>query len=54
MNYRQAKEKAAAKGRKIKAIILAVVLFVAAGLCIFSAFYPASTWKYYVGLPDVP
>ena len=54
MNYRQEKEKAAAKGRKIKAIILAIVVFLTAGLCIFSAFYPASTWKYYVGLPDVP
>ncbi len=53
MNDRQEKEKAAAKGRKIKAIILAIVVFLMAGLCIFSAFYPASTWKYYVGLPDV-
>ena len=53
MSYRDTKEKTARRGRKIKYILLAALVFLAAGLCVFSAFYPASTWKYYVKLPEV-
>ena len=53
MSYRDTKEKTARKGRKIKYILLAALVFLVAGLCVFSAFYPASTWKYYVKLPEV-
>ena len=53
MSYRDTKEKTARRGRKIKYILLAALVFFAAGLCVFSAFYPASTWKYYVKLPEV-
>lgn len=53
MSYRETKEKLDKKSRKIKYVVLAVLIFVAAGLCIFSAFFPADTWKYYVKLPKV-
>lgn len=53
MSYGKAKEEADRKRRKIIYILFAVALFLAAGLCVFSAFYPASTWKYYVKLPKL-
>ena len=37
MSYRDTKEKTARKGRKIKYILLAALVFLVAGLCVFSA-----------------
>ena len=53
MSYATEKEKIEAKIKIWKRILLGVLLFVLLGLCIFSAFVPANTWKYYVGLPKI-
>ena len=53
MNYRKGKEAQERVKRKIKYILLAVFSTIIAGLCVFSAFVPAASWKYYFSLPKV-
>ncbi len=53
MSYRAEKEKIEKKIRIIKIVVLCVVLSILVGLCVFSAFYPPTTWKYYVNKPEV-
>ena len=53
MNYRKGKEAQERVKRKIKYILLAVFSAIIAGLCVFSAFVPAASWKYYFSLPKV-
>jgi uncharacterized protein (UPF0371 family) len=53
MNYRKGKEAQERVKRKIKYILLAVFSTIIAGLCVFSAFAPAASWKYYFSLPKV-
>lgn len=53
MGYRAEKLIIEGKIKYIKRILLAVVLVLLLGLCVFSAFVPASTWKYHVGKPKV-
>ncbi len=52
MSYKDEREKAEKKNRKVFCVVFALLMFLVSGLCIFSAFYPASTWKYYVRLPE--
>ena len=53
MGYRAEKEKIEKKLRVIRLVTLCVVLTAVLGLCVFSAFCPPATWKYYVKKPDV-
>ena len=53
MGYRAEKEKIEKKLRVIRLATLCVVLAAVVGLCVFSAFCPPATWKYYVKKPDV-
>ncbi len=53
MGYRAEKEKIEKKLRVIRLVALCVVLTAVVGLCLFSAFCPPATWKYYVKKPDV-
>lgn len=53
MSYRKGKEAQERVKRKIKYILLAVFSAIIAGLCIFSAFVPAASWKYHFSLPKV-
>ncbi|MFQ7077477.1 MAG: hypothetical protein ACLRSW_05810 [Christensenellaceae bacterium] len=52
MSYQDTKEKTARKGRKIKYILLAALVFLWRG-CASFRLLSASTWKYYVKLPEV-
>lgn len=53
MGYRADKEKVEYQLKIIKRVSLGILLICIVGLCIFSAFVPPNTWKYYVGLPRV-
>ena len=53
MGYKREKEKAEKKFRRMRAAAAIVLACALAGLCVFSAFYPPSTWKYYVRLPEI-
>ncbi len=53
MSYRKEKEAQERVKRKIKYILLAVFSAIIAGLCVFSAFVPAASWKYHFSLPKV-
>ena len=53
MGYKREKEKAEKKFRRVRAAAAIVLACALAGLCVFSAFYPPSTWKYYVRLPEI-
>jgi competence protein ComEC len=53
MGYRAEKEKIEKKIRLIKIVALCVALAILLGFCLFSAFYPPATWKYYVKKPKV-
>ena len=53
MNYRRQKEiieKRVQKWKRVAFTCVAVLLLV---LCVFSAFYPAETWKYYFNYPPI-
>ena len=53
MGYKAEKEKIEKKISVIKIVVLCVVLAIVLGLCVFSAFCPPATWKYYVKKPKV-
>ena len=53
MGYRADKERVENKLKLIKRISLGILLVCLVGLCIFSAFVPPNTWKYYVGGPTI-
>ena len=53
MSYRAEKEKIENQIHIIKLVALCVVLGVLLFFCVFSAFRPPATWKYYVGKPKV-
>ena len=51
MGYQAEKEKIELDLKRVKAIALAIVVALLAVLCVFSAFVPPETWKYYVNTP---
>ena len=53
MGYRAEKLEIEGKIKVVKRVALGVVLVVLTGLCVFSAFMPADTWKHYVGKPEI-
>ena len=53
MGYRADKEQVEKKLNVIKRVSLGILLLCLVGLCIFSAFVPPTTWKYYVGGPTI-
>ena len=53
MNYRDAKKLQEKVKRKICVGLLIFLCVVIAGLCVFSAFFPVESWKYYFHLPTV-
>ena len=53
MGYRAEKEKIEKKIRLIRTVALCVALTMLLGLCVFSAFVPPITWKYYVAKPKI-
>ena len=53
MGYRAEKNKIEKKIRIIRIIALCIAFLVVAGLCVFSAFVPPKTWKYYVAKPKL-
>jgi len=53
MGYQAEKNRIEKKLRLIKLITLCVVMAAVLGLCIFSAFCPPDTWKYYVRKPKL-
>ena len=53
MSYRKEEKAIQWKLRRIRGIVFAVVLFIVIAVCVFSAFVPPETWKYYFYLPNV-
>ena len=53
MGYRAEKNKIEKKIRLIRIVALCIALAIVLGLCVFSAFIPPITWKYYVNKPKV-
>lgn len=53
MGYRKEKEKADRKWRKFKFVVAGISVLIIACMAVFSAFYPPSTWKYYVKNPKI-
>ena len=53
MNYRDAKKLQEKTKRKIFVGLLIALCALIAGLCVFSAFFPVESWKYYFHLPSV-
>lgn len=53
MSYRKEEKRIQWKLRRIRAIVFAVVFFIVVAVCIFAAFVPPETWKYYFELPSV-
>ncbi len=53
MGYQAEKQKIEEKLKRIKVIALCITLAALLFLCVFSAFVPPETWKYYVGKPRV-
>ena len=54
MGYRERKNASEKKWRALKLTVLCFVVLLLTGLCVFSAFCPPSTWKYYVKKTEVP
>jgi len=54
MGYRAEKLKVEKRLKIVKRVVLGILLLCIAGLCIFAAFVPPDSWKYYVDKPDVP
>ena len=53
MGYRAEKLKTENKVKILKHVLLGILLFILLCLCIFSMFFPPSTWKYNVALPKI-
>ena len=53
MGYRAEKMRVEKKLKLLKRILLGILLLIILALCIFSVIIPPSSWKYYVGLPQV-
>lgn len=53
MGYRAEKLKVEEKVKILKRVLLCVVVGIALCLCVFSAFVPAVTWKYYFQKPKI-
>ena len=53
MSYRAGKIEQEKTKKRLRSIAVGVVCFVLAVVCLFSAFVPAESWKYYFGLPRV-
>ena len=53
MGYRAEKEQIEKKIRVIKIVVLCVMVAIVASLCVFSAFCPPTSWKYYVKKPKL-
>lgn len=53
MGYLAEKRIAEHKWKRAKRIVLLVVAVLLVALCIFSAFVPPNTWKYYLHMPNV-
>lgn len=53
MGYRAEKLKQDKKYAILKRVVLCVVAAIVLAICVFSAFVPAATWKYYVKKPKV-
>ncbi len=53
MGYRAEKLKVENKVKILKRVLLCVVVGIILCLCVFSAFVPSATWKYYVKKPKV-
>ncbi len=53
MGYRKKKLAIEKDIKKLKKIALWIVTAITLFLCVFSAFVPADTWVYYVGLPQI-
>ena len=51
MGYREEEKQIQWKLRRIRHILFAVFFFIFVALCVFSAFVPPVTWKYYFSLP---
>ena len=53
MGYKAQKKKTEEKEKRIKRAAVIVAGVLVAVLCVLTAFYPASSWKYYFALPKV-
>ena len=53
MGYWAEKLKVEKKMKILKRVLLGILLLCILGLCIFSAFVPPESWKYYVQKPDI-
>ena len=53
MNYQEENAKRHKGKKKIFRWVVLFIALVVAALCVFSAFYPAASWKYYFDLPAV-
>lgn len=54
MGYKAEKDKIEKKWIVLKRVALGILLFCILALCIFSSFIAADSWKYRVGLPNIP
>ena len=53
MGYAAQKKKTEEKKKRLKRVAVIVAAVLIAALCVLTAFYPASSWKYYFALPKV-
>lgn len=53
MSYREQKNKADEKVKRLKRVLLCVFVVLLLALFIFSFFYPPESWKYYFSMPKV-
>ena len=53
MGFRDEKNEIEGRIKFLKRILLCIAVAFLVALCIFSLFYPAWTWKYYVGKPKI-
>lgn len=51
MGYLAEKLKVEGKVRRVKLVVFCVVAILIAGLCVFSFYVPADSWKYYFSMP---
>ena len=53
MSFQKEKNEVEGQINRIKIVVVCVMVAVILALCIFSIFFPAETWQYGVGLPNV-